>query len=94
MAGHVFHPGHGELHGVTVVVSGSSGRTYVGRYHEEGDRGVVMHDVGVHDPASDRLPRDAWLERQHKFGVKVDHRQLVVPADEVTDIRRLGAVLP
>jgi hypothetical protein len=94
VAGHVFHPGHEELHGVTVVVTGNSGRTYVGRYHEQGERGVVMHDVGVHDPASAGLPRVAWLARQNQFGIRVDHRQLVVPADEVAGIRRLAADLP
>ena len=91
MPGHVFHPGHDELHGVTVVVTGRSGRTYVGRYHEQADRGLVMNDVGIHDPDSAGLPRDAWLERQHKFGIRVDHRQLVLPVDEVAEIRRLGS---
>ena len=28
VSGHVFHPGHDELHGVTVVITGASGRTY------------------------------------------------------------------
>ena len=52
MTGHVFHPGHDELHGVTVVVSGASGRTYVGRWHEKGARGITMRDVAIHDPKS------------------------------------------
>ena len=91
MAGHVFHPGHQELHGTTVVVTGRSGRTYVGRFHEQGDRGLEMHDVGVHDPASAALPRDAWLERQHQFGIRVDHRHLILPPAEVGEVRRLGA---
>ena len=92
MTGHVFHPGHEELHGVTVVVSGRSGRTYVGRYHEQGERGVVMHDVGVHDPAAVDTDREAWLARQLKFGIRIDQKQLVVPTDEVTGIRRLAEV--
>ena len=89
MTGHVFHPGHEELHGVTVVVNGASGRTYVGRYHERGSRGVVLHDVGVHDPASG-VPRDEWMTRLRKFGIKVDHRTLVVPEDEAGEIERLA----
>jgi hypothetical protein len=91
VSGHVFHPGHEDLHGVTVLIEGRSGRAYVGRYHEAAERGVVMHDVGVHDPAeSAALPRDAWLARQLKFGVRVEHKHYVVPGDEVGDIRRLA----
>ena len=89
MTGHVFHPGHEELHGVTVVVHGASGRTYVGRYHERGARGVVLHDVGVHDAASG-VPRDEWMARLRKFGIKVDHRTLVVLEDEAGEIERLA----
>ena len=88
MSGHVFHPGHEELHGVTVVVTGSTGKTYVGRYHERNDRGVVLKDVGIHEPGNG-LPLEDWLERQRKFGVRVDERALVVPGDEVVDVGRL-----
>ncbi len=61
MSGHVFHPGHEELHGVTVVVEGASGRTYVGRYHERVERGIAMRDVATHDPAAAPHDREAWL---------------------------------
>lgn len=90
MSGHVFHPGHEDLHGVTIVLAGVSGRTYVGRYHERGARGVVLHDAGVHDPASMAVSRDEWLAGQQKFGVKVDHRTLVVPDSEAREIVRFG----
>ncbi len=88
MGGHVFHPGHEELHGVTVVVNGATGKTYVGRYHERNERGVVLKDVGIHEPGHG-LPLEEWLERQRKFGVRVDERALVVPGDEVVDMGRL-----
>jgi hypothetical protein len=90
VSGHVFHPGHEELHGVTVVVTGSTGKTYVGRYHERNDRGVVLKDVGIHEPGNG-LPHEDWLERQRKFGVRVDERALMVPGDEVVDVGRLEA---
>ena len=92
MSGHVFHPGHEELHGVTVVVDGASGRTYVGRYHERGPRGVVMHDVGVHDPATAGADRGSWLARVLKFGVPPEHKHLIVPDAEAASITRLTDV--
>jgi hypothetical protein len=94
MTGHVFHPGHEELHGVTVVIDGTSGRTYVGRYHERVPKGVVMHDVGILDPGSATESREAWIARQLKFGVKVDHRHFVVPTDEAGVITPLGRFQP
>ena len=90
MSGMVFHPGHEELHGVTVVVEGASGLAWVGRYHEKNERGVVMLDVALHDPASATLPRGAWLERVRKFGIKVDAKHLVIPFAEIGSIRRLA----
>ena len=72
-----------------MVVEGASGRTYVGRYHERGNRGVVLHDVGIHDPGSAAEPKQAWLSRLRKFGIKVDHRTLIVPGDEAGNIERL-----
>ncbi len=89
MSGHVFHPGHEALHGVTVVVEGSSGYTWVGRYHERTDLGVVLHDVAVHDPATASHPRGAWIARVVKFGVPVDARHLVIPAAEALRITPL-----
>ncbi len=90
MPGHVFHPGHEELHGVTVVVDGASGRTWVGRYHERNDRGVVMHDVAIHDPATTPVPRQDWVERLRKFGITVDEKFVILPPAEVGTITRLS----
>ena len=56
MSGHVFHPGHSELHGITVVVETNGSLTYVGRYDSEDERGVHMLDVGVHEALRRRLP--------------------------------------
>lgn len=90
MSGHVFHPGHEELHGITVVVPDSSGKTYVGRYHERNAKGVVLHDVAVYDPATNVGGSvEDWLARQRKFGVQVAHRLVIVPTDTVGAVRRL-----
>ena len=77
------------MHGVTVVVQGASGRTWVGRYHEQIERGIVMHDVATHDPAAAAESQAAWIARQIKFGVRVDTKFLVVPNEESPRITRL-----
>jgi hypothetical protein len=89
MSGHVFHPGHEELHGVTVVVEGSSGRTWVGRYHERTERGVLLHDVAVHDPTIAGMSRPDWIGRLVRFGVKADLRHVVIPDADASRITRL-----
>jgi len=89
MSGHIFHPGHEELHGVTVVVVGASGRTWVGRYQETSERGVLLHDVAIHDPATAALPRETWIERLRKFGIRVDEPRVILPRKEAGPITRL-----
>jgi uncharacterized alpha-E superfamily protein len=94
MSGHVFHPGHEELHGVTVVVRGASGRSWVGRYHERTERGMLLHDVAIHDPSTASVDREAWLARLRKFGVKVDAKHVVIPDSESAQIELLQPALP
>jgi hypothetical protein len=89
MSGHVFHPGHDELHGVTVVVDAAEGRTLVGRWHERTPRGVLLHDVAVHDPASATVPKEEWLAKLLKFGVSVDLKHAIVPSGQLLGVRRL-----
>lgn len=89
MSGHVFHPGHAELHGITVVVETYGALTYVGRYDSEDARGVHMLDVGVHEGGTE-LSKEDYLRKSAKFGVRSDHKHLTVPADQVARITRLG----
>ncbi|MGH7586017.1 MAG: hypothetical protein ACREMH_07205 [Gemmatimonadales bacterium] len=81
-----FHPDHEPLHGITVVVSGASGRTYVGRYHERNGRGILLHDAGIHDPGSAAYPREEWLRRQDKFGIRAEQRALLIPSEEAGEV--------
>ena len=92
MSGHVFHPGHEDLHGVTVVVDDREGRTYVGRYHEATPRGIVLHDVAVR-AQGEPIDRVAWLRRQLKFGVQVMERTVLVPGDSAGPVGRLVDVV-
>jgi hypothetical protein len=89
VAGHVFHPGHQELHGITVVLETHGSRTYVGRFDSEDERGVHMHDVGVYDVTSAGGSKEEFLRRCDRFGIRADHRDLLVPTSEVAGIRRL-----
>ena len=61
----------------------------MGRYHERTERGILLHDVAVHDPATASLPREAWLERLRRFGVKVDAKHVVIPESESARVTRL-----
>lgn len=84
--GMVLHPGHDELHGITVVVTGTSGRTYVGRWHERQPRGVVMRNVAILE-ASEGDPAP-WLEKLRRFGVPDQHRTYVIPEEEFAGVAR------
>jgi hypothetical protein len=89
MSGHVFHPGHSELHGVTVVLEAEGDVTYVGRFHEESERGVLLHDVAEHRKENGAPGREEFLARTLKFGVRAQHRHVVVPRADVRRISRL-----
>jgi hypothetical protein len=92
MSGHVFHPGLAELHGITVVVETNGSRTYVGRYDSEDEQGVHMLDVGIHEETAGES-KDEYIKRSAKFGIRSDHKHLIVPAGEVARVTRLGEVL-
>jgi hypothetical protein len=86
-----FHPGHHELHGVTVVLEARDARTYVGRFDSQDERGVHLLDVGVHHDGGEQS-KEEYLTRTLKFGVRAEHKHLLVPAGEVVGIRRLAEV--
>ena len=90
MSGHVFHPGHSELHGITVVLETNGSLTYVGRYDHEDDSGVHLLNVGVHDPRSGVAKQD-YVERSSKFGVRSEHPHIAVPREQVVRITQLGS---
>lgn len=89
MPGHVFHPGHSALHGMTVVVETAGALTYVGRYDREDSGGVHLLDVGVHHSSS-AVGKEEYIQRSSKFGVRGEHRDVVVPADQVARITQLS----
>jgi hypothetical protein len=92
MSGHVFHPGHSELHGITVVLETNGSLTYIGRYDSEDERGVHMLDVGVHDASAGTASKEEYIRKCAKFGIRSDHKHLAVPAAQVVKITRLAAI--
>jgi hypothetical protein len=84
------HNNRGELHGITVVLSGKSGRTYLGRWHEETPHGVVMKNVAIHDPHHAPISCDEWLAKQRKFGIEVQESVFTVPSDEAGEVVPFG----
>ncbi|HEX7336384.1 MAG TPA: hypothetical protein VF252_04165 [Gemmatimonadales bacterium] len=92
MAGHVFHPGHAELHGITVVLETNGAKTYVGRYDSEDAAGVHLLDVGIHDLSTAAGSKDDYIRKSAKFGIRAEHKHVVVPAAEVARITRLAEV--
>lgn len=91
-SGMVFHPGHHELHGITVVLETTGPVTYVGRFDTEDARGVHLLNVAEHHRASSPYPLEEYLARTQKFGVKSERKHLVVPSAQVARIRKLAEV--
>jgi hypothetical protein len=90
MSGHVFHPGHSELHGITVVVETIGSRTYVGRFDTQDEQGVHMLDVGVHDARAAGLSKEDYIKKSAKFGIRSELKHLIIPSSDVLRVVRLG----
>jgi hypothetical protein len=88
-SGHVFHPGHHELHGITVVVETTTGEAYVGRFDSQDAEGVHLLDVAVHPAGSDGSPLADFVARTLRFGVRSDRKHLLVPPGAVSRVTRL-----
>jgi len=86
----MLHPEREELHGITVVVEGHAGGFWVGRFHETIPRGIVLLDVGRHDPAPGAPSPEAWIDRIRRFGLRVEEHRVVIPTQDVQAITRLS----
>jgi hypothetical protein len=94
MPGHVFHPGHAELHGITVVLETVGSKTYVGRYDSEDTAGVHLLDVGVFDALAGAGSKEEYIRKSAKFGIRAEHKHVLVPSAEVAQITRLAEINP
>lgn len=84
-----FHSDKGELHGLTVVVDTTVGRTWVGRCDTSDASGVHLLDADLHVVSPTGPARDAWLAQALAVGVWPRHPRVLVPAGEVSAVRRL-----
>jgi hypothetical protein len=87
--GHVFHPGHDEWHGQTVVVHTSGPRTVIGRWDAVTDDQVLMRDAAVHEEGAGTETRQEWIARVKQYGVPVEHATFTFPHAEVSEVVRL-----
>ena len=53
-------------------------------------QGVHLLDVGVHDAAAGGPSKEEYIRRSAKFGVRSEHKHVLVPGGEVTRITPLG----
>ena len=75
-----------------MVVETTGSLTYVGRYDSEDEGGVHMLDVGVHDARAGGGPKEEYVRKSAQFGIRSNHKHLVVPAAQVVKITRLGTM--
>jgi hypothetical protein len=87
VTGHVFHPGHHALHGVTVLLETKGQYTYIGRFDSEDEAGAHLLDVAVHNAEGSDVPKAEFIKRTLKFGVRVERKHAVIPRAEIA---RLG----
>lgn len=90
MSGHVFHPGHHELHGITVVVRTTGDTTYVGRFDREDGDAAYLKDVGIHRGGSETWRE--YFERARLYGIKVDQPNATVARSDIADIQPFNDV--
>lgn len=90
MSGHVFHPGHHALHGVTVLLETKGNQSYIGRLDTEDEAGVHLLDVAVHEAEASELSKEEFVRRTLKFGVRVDRKHALVPSADVATLKPLG----
>ena len=88
-----FHSDKGELHGITVVVRTKSGSVFVGRCDTVAPEGVYLLQADSHEEGKDGKSIDEFLKAAVQWGhwPKID--ALVVPADDVAEVKRLAELV-
>ena len=90
MSGHVFHPGHDEYHGLTVVLFSSGAHTVIGRWDARVGDQVRMLNACRHEQGAGDESRDDWVARIQKYGIPVEHEVLLVPEAQIERVVHLS----
>lgn len=86
MSGAVFHPGHDEYHGITVVLYTSGPRTFIGRWDQVQDGMIRIVGATMHEQGSGGAGLDDWVRQVKQYGVPQDYPQIMVPRSEVVRV--------
>lgn len=87
-----FHHHADELHGHTVVIRGTDGKVYAGRYDVATDAGILLRNGDIFDPAEAKDGQTAtdWIARAAQMGVWPRNPTLLVAEDLVDSMTKLG----
>ncbi len=77
-------------HGINLVVE-TERIVYIGRFDRTNGFEVRMHDAAMHMLSSGENPED-YIRNTAKYGVPVEHKDLVFEAATIRRVRRLGDV--
>jgi hypothetical protein len=91
VSGHVFHPGHHDLHGITVVLE-TDVELWVGRFDSVTPKGVLLHDAGCYEDGVTEGTREEYLRKTLKFGVRATTKNKLIPEDAVRGMRQLAEI--
>lgn len=78
-------------HGINLVVE-TKDMVYIGRFDTTTGFEVLMHDVAAH-PISERNSGEDFIRQTAKYGIQVEHRDLVFPSQGICRIRKLGDIV-
>lgn len=78
-------------HGINLVVE-TSDMVYIGRFDQTNGFEVVMHDAATHS-IHDENDTEGFIRQTAKYGVPVQHRDLVFPSNGIKRVRRLGDII-
>ena len=90
-----FHHDKHALHGITVVVETTGPELYIGRCDDIVAQGVILRDADVHregDSGQAGKSRAEFLDHARRFGAWPNLSRVLVPAESVREIRRLGEI--
>jgi len=91
VSGHIFHPGHHDLHGITVVLETGT-ELWVGRFDSVTPKGVLLHDAGCYEDGVTEGTREEYLRKTLTFGVRATVKNKLIPEQDVRAIRQLAGL--